>query len=872
MKNNNQKVVKKLSDRSLRKNKMRNIFAVAAIALTCMLFTVLASMGTGMVQVTQEQTMREVGTKAHAGLKSVTREQMESITADSRVKDFSWNVFVGRADNILKRAAEIRYTEGGKELESSFIELKEGSLPLAEDDLIVDTYVLDELKLPHKLGVQVPLSFSFQGEQVEKTFNVCGWYEGDGISHASQVYVSKAYWEELKGNLTDEDFKKWGEKNPGEKSVGLYDAGMYFDSARKIEEQVISIIRDAGYEPESEVEYGVNWAYMGNRAEKMDVSSVLILGAALLVILLTGYLIIYNIFQISIIQDIRFYGLLKTVGATKQQLKRLVRRQAFLLSLAGIPVGLAAGFLVGKVMFPIAMSILNNRDMKIVLHFHPAILVFGTVFSLLTVGLSCRKPAKIAGSVSPIEAIRYNVGAVRRKKEKKSEKGAKVHKMALSNLGRNKKKTVFVILSMSLSIVLLCVVLTGVESFRVESYLQSRLAGDVSVGSRWYISRTGSIDYRIDEKFIETLDAQPGIQSKSTMWQSNNVSLVMDDTAREKYRRLYEQGFLTVDELTQSFLERALETGELAVDQYAYDMSLLKNLKVLRGELDMEEFQKGGYVLATTLSGDEQQFLYEPGDRLTVDFVTPETEAEEIFDENGKSVDFRYHNLESKQYEVMAVVEIPYCMGTHLGNFNSVELILPFADMTKYPETSTCFAVSYELEDTAQKSFADAARAYTENQNPYMGYVTKADLVENFSGMNAAIKLLGVGLSAVIAFIGILNFINSMLTGIYTRKRELAVLCSIGMTEQQLKRMLLEESLYYVLISGGISIVLGSVLAYAILHAFNEVILFFQYRYNAWAFVMMLPVFAVIACVVPYVAYRRTRKESIVERLRETEN
>lgn len=133
-----------------------------------------------------------------------------------------------------------------------------------------------------------------------------------------------------------------------------------------------------------------------------------------------------------------------------------------------------------------------------------------------------------------------------------------------------------------------------------------------------------------------------------------------------------------------------------------------------------------------------------------MDFITPESEAEEIVDENGETVDVKYHNLESKEYEVMAVVEIPYCMDVHYYNSNSVQLVLPLEDMTKYPETSTCFAVSYEIEDTALNGFEDAARAYTENQNPYMGYVTKADLVESFGGMNDAVKLLGVGLSAVI--------------------------------------------------------------------------------------------------------------------------
>ncbi|MFR8548982.1 MAG: ABC transporter permease, partial [Lachnospiraceae bacterium] len=91
MKNNNQKAIRRLSERSLKSNRMRNTFAVMAIALTCMLFTALASMGIGMTQVAQEQTMREVGGKFHAGLKNATREQMEKVGKDPRVVSYTWN-------------------------------------------------------------------------------------------------------------------------------------------------------------------------------------------------------------------------------------------------------------------------------------------------------------------------------------------------------------------------------------------------------------------------------------------------------------------------------------------------------------------------------------------------------------------------------------------------------------------------------------------------------------------------------------------------------------------------------------------------------------------------------------------------------------
>ena len=81
----------------------------------------------------------------------------------------------------------------------------------------------------------------------------------------------------------------------------------------------------------------------------------------MLIILMSGYLIIYNVFQISVTNDIRFYGLLKTIGTTGKQLKRIVRQQALMLSLMGVPLGLILGFVIGNKLTPIIMAQLSYK-------------------------------------------------------------------------------------------------------------------------------------------------------------------------------------------------------------------------------------------------------------------------------------------------------------------------------------------------------------------------------------------------------------------------------------------------------------------------------------------------------------------------------
>lgn len=121
------------------------------------------------------------------------------------------------------------------------------------------------------------------------------------------------------------------------------ESGCHVQNSLHIQRDIEQVLKSHGYQHESRaaedtyISIGVNWGYTGAQlSDSMDPATVLAIAAVLVLIIFTGYLVIYNVFQISVTNDIWFYGLLKTIGTTPRQLRRIIRHQAMLLSAAGI--------------------------------------------------------------------------------------------------------------------------------------------------------------------------------------------------------------------------------------------------------------------------------------------------------------------------------------------------------------------------------------------------------------------------------------------------------------------------------------------------------------------------------------------------------
>lgn len=845
MKNNNQKVIKNLSRKSLKNNKLRNTFLITAIALTTILFTTLFTLSMGMVTSLEEQTMRQVGTSAHAGLKYLSYEEYEGIKNHPLIKDIGYSVMLGSAENekLIKRSTEIRYATDNT-AKWGFCYPTTGKMPEKLNEVVTDTIVLDMLGVPHEVGTPITLQYKINGEKFTKDFVLSGFWEGDRVAMASMAYVSQKFIDENLKNI-DQNYQK---KN--NLYSGLVFADIMFKNSSNIEENIKTVITESGYELK-DMPYGVNWAYM-TTSVNLDFIVILAIIAAILFIIFTGYLIIYNIFQISVTKDIRFYGLLKTIGTTSKQIKKIVRRQAYLLSIIGIPIGLVLGYILGIILLPVILRITSISSTTI--SASPTIFIGAALFSLITVLISSRKPSKIASKVSPVEAVRYTgVKANSKKKFKKSLTGAKIHKMAWSNLFRNKKKTIIVTISISLSLILLNASYSVTTGFDMDKFLSKQVSGDFIVGNvRYFDSHFCDEKDMPSEKLIKEIENIGGIEREGKMYyQFNNHKL--SDVGMKNFNDIYPDEYLnTQSDFLKDAILQSRNTGKISLDIYGLNDYLSEQFGIEKGEFDREKFATGNYILTSipirSAEGDKRSY-YNVGEKMTIKFAD---------------------NTE-KTYEVMGIANIPNNISIRRYSIEGIMCFLPESEFKAQIKKPMFLNYIIDVDDAKTNEVENFLKDYTTNVEPTMHYTSKKTYIDDFKQLQSTYLIIGGVLCFIVGLIGLLNFINSMLTSIITRKREFAMLKSIGMTKKQLYKMLIFEGLYYGLLTIAITLTIGNVFSYFIVQAIAGDIWFFTFKFTMLPILVAIPLVIIISVLVPLIAYKGTKKKSIVEELREVE-
>ena len=444
----NKGCIRRLGFRSMKAARTRNIVAVLAIALTTVLFTSLFTIASSINYSFQQQNFRQAGSDMHGSVKDLTWEQVEELRTDPLIQEGVARLFLGMPSEppFNKSHVEVSYLEPAA-APHYFCTPVEGALPReGTNEAAMDTHVLALLGVEPEIGAEIPLTFNLDCNTetpipVTRTFRLSGWWEYDSAIVANHVVLPRSAAEEICALSSGDPYSL----------TGKWSLDVMFKNALNIEETLYQVLENHGYQgrdfqAENYLDIGVNWGYSGAQlSQNFDITTLIAIVVLLLLIIFTGYLIIYNVFQISVTNDIRFYGLLKTIGTTGKQLKRIVRQQALLLSLIGIPIGLLLGFVTGNKLTPVIMAQLSYTHTFV--SFNPLIFIGAALFALVTVFLSCARPGRMAAKVSPVEAVRYTEGGKTGRKKSGgrtqahgASSGASLPKMAWANLGRSKGK------------------------------------------------------------------------------------------------------------------------------------------------------------------------------------------------------------------------------------------------------------------------------------------------------------------------------------------------------------------------------------------------------------------------------------------------
>ena len=882
MKVSNRSCIRRLSVRALMANRTRNIVAVLAIALTAVLFTSLFTIALSINEGIQQNNFRQAGGWSHGTFKFLTKEQCEELENDPLIAQWGVRRFVGMPKEVPfnKAHVEIGYSDANQ-AHWSYCDPIEGRLPQeGTNEAATDTRVLELLGVKPEIGAEFTVTFEVDGHETTQTFALCGWWEYDEAVVASHILIPES--------RVDAILNEVGVTPPGSDNMtGNWNLDvMLKHGARSIASDMDEILANHGYQSETPgenyISTGINWGYTGAQlSDQPDPTTIAIILGVLVLILLTGYLIIYNVFQISVAGDIRFYGLLKTIGTTPRQLRRIIRTQALLLSCIGIPMGLLLGWLLGGVITPVVAAHLNG--VTTVVSVSPLLFAGAAIFALATVLVSCRRPGRLAGKVSPVEAVRYTEGNALKRKEKRNSKGVSLLSMAWANLGRSRGKTFITVLSLTLSVALLTLTVTFTSGFDMDKYVSNFTASDFILADAGQLQGGGDAFYagmEVPEEVIDAVNAQGGITASGRVY--GKTAPALEFITEEYYRSVWSR-WITPEQLESGVASTDRNEDGLLADRvqlYGMEPFALDHLTVLQGDLSKLNDSDGNYIAAVYSEDDYgnpemNSHWARLGDTVTIRYVeeyeyydpaTGEVYGPEENIPEGAAYASRAVKYRDVDYTVAALVTVPSALSYRY--YGADEFVMGAETFIRDTGTDSVMYYAFDTTEEANASMEAFLKDYTENVNPQFDYESKATYAGEFESTRSMFLLLGGALSFIVGLVGLLNFFNAILTGITARRRELAVLQSIGMTARQLQIMLALEGLFYTVGSTLLAFALILITAPFVGPALNRMIWFFTYHFTVWPIMVVLPLFAILGIAIPVMTCRATQRYSMVERLR----
>lgn len=853
--NNNGSIIRRITRRTLGANKKRNFFLASAIVLTAFMMAAVFSVGISFLETVNINRFRLEGNVAHMGLPALTPEQFEKLHSLDYVRDIGAMALVGNAylpggevsipmfyvnehtwDTLLAPAFTNivgRFANNGV-MSNVYSQgpLSVGIGRTTQNEIMLSCSKLAEMGIENPyIGMRIPLDFAVHGSEEILT----------AYFTLSLIYTE--YVSVMAGGGTpifiSHDFA--AQHGGGERGNWL----VTFRSQGRAYEYAHQLVQDLGLVLEFPLHFYLHPAISFGTGFN-PVPLYIGMGTLIVLLMITGFLLIYNVMYVSVSKDVRFYGVLKTLGTTPRQLRRIVNGQVLWLYLIGLPIGLLLAAVASFLIIPMVVA----GDTGYVISFSPVIYVGGALFTLLTVYLGALTSARKAAQVSPIEAVKYTGESTANLKVRSSAKG-KPQRMAIRNIFREKRRTFVVLTSLFLGLTVFTIVMTFVNSMDDDHAAQMLVAHDFMLASREF-------------------DGFP--------------PHLMDDIASIPHVTEVRPDFLTVgwmayDERIREYVALHIENDPWGGAR-PYEIIMETGMTFDVRGLDMAWLMEWNEQQENPLSNAEIE-AFNRGELLLIDTI-------------GLIFGF---GLET-EYEMQQVFPLGTMLDIKLG-YDELDVRMParaavggFAQFPIGPFTwsmGNARVALYMSADYLQGLLGDGLRLMHMNINVADGRdetvyealhetVTQEHLMRSrlearrqLAQERQTIFLLGTGLSAILGIIGIFNFINVISVGLLVRKREFATLESVGMSKHQMRAMLRWEGAIYWLVTIGASLTIGNALAYGIFTLASGAGYFTGFTYPLIPIAIAYTLIIVVCTITPKIAYNSINKLTLVERLREAE-
>lgn len=845
-------ILNRLTIKNLRLNKKRTIVTIIGIILSTALMVGIGLLFSSFQDLMIRDTIGYSG-KYEANYSDVDLDKLNNI----KDKDFTY--FYEKPIGFSKIESSNEYkpymyiTSVNKEY---FNELKliEGSFPKNENEVVISNHVITNGGLNYKVGDIVTLKYGTRNIEGEETLANSEYVPGEEIDITGEVTLK------IVGIVERSNFESYSasgytvftlDVNSDKGNVNLY---VMFDKNKKIIKQSEELAKELSYD------YDINYnstllALYGESTYGNVMTTMVSMMMIMLALVSIGCIIvIYNSFAISVMERKKEFGLLSSIGATKKQLAHTVFFEAVVVGVIGIIFGILGAYIgIGCVVLVINNLISDMLDYKLYLVTNPLFIIIPVIFMIVVIGVSAFIPSRKASKVSPIEAIRQNDDIKINKKKIKTSKF--VNKLfgiegeiALKNIKRNKKKYRVTIVSLFISIVLF-ISFSSYMNYTLNT--ASSVMGEVPYD--YQISYFGD-DPNNDKEALDKINeiVKSSDVKEYVSYSVSNLSIIGNYTYSDEYLDFYksaygDDGIKALNNLKYQY-----------ISIYILDDNSYNKYKKLIG------LDKDSVILLNKFKGVSY------GNNKRVNYNIPVINNGNInikicnFDDNDEDVDTtKYCN---KNIDNIFVTNKSFDLIEEFSYMDDFKLIVNKKLYDSISDSSTHYTQFNIISDNTNN-----IDKLTKDLDKYsnVNYTNIKEAMKQTNNLILVVKILMYGFISLVTLIGVTSVFNTISTSMALRKREFAVLRSIGLTNRGFNKILFFESLFFgmksLIFAIPVSIGITVLIHYALADMVSISTIIIPWKY---IIISIVSVFVIVLLTMMY-STSKIKKHNIIEQIRE---